>query len=127
MTMASGDIRNGGPKSEPYVPSMAKPVAIVGMACRLPAGASNLEDLWTTLANGQGGWTTHSGSRSVFSRYVHPNPAKRGCFESKGAHYLQDDIGYFDAHFFNVPATEATVIPSALVAHQGNSCWLIVS
>ena len=92
----------------PYPDDGPKPIAIIGMACRLPAGASNIEDLWTALANRQSGWTTHR-DRSVPNVYYHPNPVKKGCFEPNGGHYVEEDLARFDAKFFNVPAAEAVV------------------
>ena len=41
--------------------------------------------------------------------FYHPNPDKKGTYDQKGAHYVQEDIGLFDAAFFNVKAAEATV------------------
>lgn len=86
-----------------------KPVAIVGMACRLPAGATNVENLWKALASGQSGWGLHPEDRHMPSSHYHPNPAKLGCYNDKGAHYLEEDIARFDAQFFNVTPAEATV------------------
>ena len=86
-----------------------RPIAIIGVSCRLPAGASNVEDLWTALANGQSGWTSHPRDRNLLDRYYHPNPDKKGCLESKGGHYLEEDIARFDAKFFNVSVAEAIV------------------
>lgn len=93
----------------PSIVEGPKPIAIIGMACRLPAGASNAEGLWTTLANGQSGWTSHPGDRTVPDIYYHPNPDKKGCFNSKGGHYVEEDIARFDAKFFNMSVAEAIV------------------
>lgn len=84
-------------------------VAVIGMACRLPAGATNVENLWTALASGQSGWTPHPEDRYMPEIYYHPNPDKKGCYDSKGGHYVEEDIARFDAQFFNVPAAEAIV------------------
>ena len=86
-----------------------EPVAIIGMACRLPAGASNVENLWKALASGQSGWTLHPENRHSPNVHYHPNPDKKGCYNSKGAHYLEENIAHFDAQFFNVTSAEATV------------------
>ncbi len=86
-----------------------QPVAIIGMACRLPAGATNVENLWRSLASGQSGWTPHPENRHMPNPYYHPNPDKKGCYNTKGAHYLEEDIARFDAQFFNVTPAEATV------------------
>lgn len=94
-----------------------KPVAVIGMACRLPAGGTNIENLWTALASGQSGWTLHPENRHMPASHYHPNPDKKGCYNSKGAHYLEEDIARFDAQFFNVTPAEATVRLYALVVH----------
>ena len=86
-----------------------EPVAIIGMACRLPAGASNVENLWKALASGQSGWTLHPENRHNPNAHYHPNPDKKGCYNTKGGHYLEESIANFDAQFFNVTAAEATV------------------
>ena len=79
------------------------------MACRLPAGFKDVENFWTALASGQSGWTPHPKERLLPETYYHPNPDKKGTYDQKGAHYVQEDIGRFDAAFFNVKAAEATV------------------
>jgi acyl transferase domain-containing protein len=85
-------------------------VAIVGMACRLPGGATNVEKLWTALASGKSGWSPHP-ERQAPGAYYHPKPGKAGCYNSKGAHYLDEDIGLFDAQFFGLTSAEANVRP----------------
>ena len=86
-----------------------EPVAVIGMACRLPAGATNVENLWTSLASGQSGWSLHPEHRHMPSSHYHPDPSKKGCYNAKGAHYLEEDVARFDAQFFNVTPAEATV------------------
>ena len=94
------------PSSQKTLP---KPIAIIGMACRLPAEFTNVENLWTALAGGVSGWSHHPPKRLLPDICYHPNPDKRGCYDTKGAHYVQEDLGCFDAAFFNVKAAEATV------------------
>lgn len=98
----------------PTMPRELKPVAIVGMACRLPAGATNVENLWKALASGQSGWSLHPEDRHMPSSHYHPNAAKLGCYNAKGAHYLEENIARFDAQLFNVKPAEATVRPQDL-------------
>ena len=86
-----------------------EPVAIVGMACRLPAEATNIENLWTSLAGGESGWSPHPKDRMMPERFYHPNPDKKATYFAKGAHYLQEDVSLFDAQFFNITETEAIV------------------
>ena len=105
---------NGKETSPTPANSTPKAIAIVGMACRLPAGATNVENLWTTLASGQCGWSPHPSDSYMPERTYHPNPDKRGTHYSKGGHYLEEDIAAFDAQFFNITAAEATVNTSFL-------------
>lgn len=86
-----------------------EPVAIIGMACRLPAGATNVENLWNSLASGQSGWTLHPENRHTPNFHYHPNPDKRGCYNTKGGHYVEENIARFDAQFFSLTPAEATV------------------
>lgn len=39
-------------------PRELEPIAIIGMSCRLPGGASSPEQLWDNLANGASAWST---------------------------------------------------------------------
>ena len=93
----------------PKVNAKIEPVAIIGMACRLPAGGSNVENLWKALASGQSGWTLHPENRHSPNAHYHPNPDKKGCYNTKGGHYLEENIAHFDAQFFNVTPAEAMV------------------
>lgn len=93
----------------PKINGEPEPVAVIGMACRLPAGATNVENLWKALASGQSGWTLHPENRHTPNSHYHPNPDKKGCYNTKGAHYLEESIARFDAQFFNVTPAEATV------------------
>ena len=93
----------------PISDSKPNAIAIIGMSCRLPAGATNMENLWTSLASGQSGWTPHLSERYLPDKYYHPNPDKKGTYYSKGAHYLEENIALFDPQFFNITAAEATV------------------
>ena len=86
-----------------------EPVAVIGLGCRLPGGANDVENLWTALANGESGWAPHRRERQMPELFYHPNPEKKGTFYAKGAHYLEEDVGLFDASFFNITSTEAKV------------------
>lgn len=85
------------------------PIAIIGLGCRLPAGATNVESFWAEIANGESGWAPHPANRYDAEKYYHPDPDKKGSFNAKGAHYLKEDVALFDAQFFNVTVAEAIV------------------
>ena len=49
------------------------PIAIVGMACRLPGGSSNPEKLWNMIASGRSGWSSIPAERFTQSSFEHPS------------------------------------------------------
>ena len=99
--------------------SEPKAIAIIGMACRLPAGATSVENLWTALASKQSGWGPHP-ERYLSEKHYHPSPDKKGTYYAKGAHYLEEDIAAFDAQFFNITATEALVSSPLLYPNRSS-------
>lgn len=86
------------------------PVAIVGMSCRLPGEVSTLDDFWTLMCRARSGWGEIPKDRFNKEAYWHPNPEKRGCFNSVGGYFLKEDIAKFDAPFFNITNNEASAM-----------------
>ncbi|KAK3987689.1 hypothetical protein QBC44DRAFT_310175 [Cladorrhinum sp. PSN332] len=87
-----------------------EPIAIVGVSCRLSGGASNPQKLWELLAEGRSAWTEIPEDRWKAKGLYHPNSAKLGTTHVKGAHFLQEDVGVFDAAFFNYSAEAAAAL-----------------
>lgn len=102
------------------------PIAIVGMACRLPGKVSDLESFWEFCLAARNSWTEIPKERMNTSAFYHPDPERSGAvrlslsvprsrqadpcatqFHIKGAHFLQESIAAFDAPFFNITANEA--------------------
>jgi len=82
------------------------PIAIVGMACRFPGGADDLDSFWELLENGRDVHRTIPPDR--FNVDTHYDPTGKminstltpfGCFIN--------EPGLFDASFFNMSAREA--------------------
>ena len=86
------------------------PIAIVGMACRLPGGVSSTESLWEMCSRARTGWSEVPKDRFSHAGYFHPNPARSGTYNCEGGHFIRDDIALFDAPFFNITAQEATAL-----------------
>ena len=90
--------------------SLKMPLAVVGMACRLPGEVTTPVGLWELCARRRSGWSAVPPNRFNSEVFYHPNPQKLGAFNIKGAHFLSNDVAAFDAPFFNLTAAEATAM-----------------
>ncbi|CRG92715.1 Lovastatin nonaketide synthase [Talaromyces islandicus] len=87
------------------------PLAIVGIGCRLPGDATSPEKLWDMLANGKSAWSKVPADRWNEEAFLHPDPDDtNGTHNHAGGHFLKQDIGAFDASFFNVLPQEAAAM-----------------
>lgn len=84
-----------------------KRTAIIGMSCRLPGEVSTAEDFWDLCSRGRSAWSPFPETRFNADAYYHPDPDRPGSFNPVGAHFLKEDIGLFDAPFFNITLVEA--------------------
>ncbi len=85
------------------------PVAVVGMACRLPGGIDSPERLWDALLAGDDLVTEIPTDRWDHDEYYDPEPAVPGRSVSKWGAFL-DDVTGFDPEFFGINEREATAI-----------------
>ncbi|KAH9863177.1 hypothetical protein IAQ61_009454 [Plenodomus lingam] len=83
------------------------PVAIVGIGCRLPGGANNLDSLWELLSEGRSGRTKIPKDRWSAEEWFDAYPDAKQSMVTKHGFFLQDDISQFDAKFFGISSTEA--------------------
>jgi acyl transferase domain-containing protein len=86
------------------------PIAIIGMACRVPGDVSSAEELWELCSRARSGWSPIPADRWSHEGYFHPNAPKPGTYNPEGAHFIKEDIALFDAPFFNISAVEAKSI-----------------
>ena len=82
------------------------PVAVIGMACRLPGGIDSPELLWEALLRGDDLITEIPADRWDADEYYDPEPGVPGRSVSKWGAFL-DDVAGFDFDFFGVPEREA--------------------
>ncbi len=87
-------------EEEPTPEPKFEPVAIVGMACRLPGGVSDPEEFYQLCVRGRSGWMEMPEERFSKAGYHHPNPDKLGCYNPAGACFLSEDVSLFDAPLF---------------------------
>lgn len=83
-----------------------EPIAIVGMAMRLPGGVHNADDFWKMLVEKRNGLCDVPQDRYNVKGF-HDPAGKPGTFKPNKGYFLQDvDIQQFDTSFFSLSKTE---------------------
>ncbi|OJJ99176.1 hypothetical protein ASPACDRAFT_1870238 [Aspergillus aculeatus ATCC 16872] len=83
-----------------------EPLAIVGIALRLPGGVNTPEHFWEFLLNKQNGHGQVPGSRYNIDAFHHPS--RTGAVRTKNGYFLPEDPAYFDHQFFSLTPFEAS-------------------
>src|SRR4051794_668433 len=87
-----------------------EPIAIIGMSCRFPGGASEPSRLWDVLASGKSAWSEVPEDRfnmRAFHDRQDPHPSTTN---TAGGHFLDSDVGTFDCNFFEIKPREAQAV-----------------
>jgi polyketide synthase 5 len=87
----------------------ATPIAVIGMACRLPGGIGSPEQLWEALLHGDDLVTEIPPDRWDADQYYDPEPGVPGRSVSRWGAFL-DDVAGFDSEFFGIGEREATAM-----------------
>ncbi|KAA0102229.1 SDR family NAD(P)-dependent oxidoreductase [Mycolicibacterium sp. P1-18] len=87
----------------------ATPVAIIGMACRLPGGIDSPQLLWEALLRGDDLVGEIPADRWDADVYYDPEPGVPGRSITRWGAFL-DDVGGFDCDFFGMTEREATAV-----------------
>jgi polyketide synthase 5 len=85
------------------------PIAVIGMACRLPGGIDSPDLLWEALLRGDDLVTEVPPDRWDADEYYDPEPGVSGLSVTKWGAFL-DDVAGFDSEFFKIEEREATAI-----------------
>ncbi len=85
------------------------PIAVVGMACRLPGGIDSPQKLWDALLRGEDLITEVPADRWDIEEYFDPKQGVPGRSVSRWGAFLDDPTG-FDAPFFGLDEAKATAI-----------------
>ena len=91
------------------VTSSLTPIAVVGMACRLPGGIDSPHRLWEALLRGEDLVTEVPADRWDAEELYDPEKGVPGRSISKWGAFLQDVTG-FDPDFFGINEREATAM-----------------
>lgn len=83
-----------------------EPIAVVGMACRLPGGVVNPEDFWKVLSEGLDVVGEIPPDRWDVEAFYDPDPSAPGKSRTKAGGFLQDVAG-FEPTFFGISPREA--------------------
>jgi acyl transferase domain-containing protein len=111
-TLNTSSISEGSSSDNGFVSSPSSrnqiPIAIVGMACRLPGHSSSPTALWELLE--RGGVANNEPPASRFSldgHYDKLNPGRPRTMKSPGGMFIEDvDPALFDGQFFNLSRAE---------------------
>ncbi|WP_179473477.1 sulfolipid-1 biosynthesis phthioceranic/hydroxyphthioceranic acid synthase [Mycolicibacterium vinylchloridicum] len=97
------------------------PIAVVGMACRLPGGIDSPHKLWEALLEGADLVTEIPADRWDADDLYDPEPGVPGRSVSKWGAFI-DDVTGFDPDFFGINEREATAMdPQHRVLLE--TCW----
>ncbi len=86
-----------------------EPIAIVGLACRLPGSCNNPHALWNFLLGGEIASRTPPKTRFDFSNHYHGSK-KPNAMISPGGMFIDADPRDVDASFFQLTKSEATAM-----------------
>ncbi|KAH8722886.1 polyketide synthase PksD [Phaeosphaeriaceae sp. PMI808] len=84
-----------------------EPIAIVGLAFRLPQGAEDDSSLWNILEQGKNVMTPWPKSRANIDSFYDSSGDRLNTVPAVGAHFLDGDFTTFDAPFFSISKKEA--------------------
>jgi len=84
-----------------------EPLAVVGMACRFPGGASGLDRFWHLLENGVDAICDVPPGRWDPRKFYSPNPNQPGKAYVNQGGFLQEPVDEFDPFFFRMSPREA--------------------
>ena len=82
------------------------PIAVVGMACRMPNGIETPEAFWSALEKGVDATSDIPASRWDVDAYYDPDPEVPGRMYTRRGAFV-DDVELFDPRFFGISPREA--------------------
>jgi acyl transferase domain-containing protein len=85
---------------------LSDPIAVIGIGCRVPGGATNADEMWRLLRDGVDCSRTVPADRWDTREWYDPDPAAPGKSTTRMGSFL-DQIDMFDAGYFGILPREA--------------------
>ncbi|MEU5100172.1 beta-ketoacyl synthase N-terminal-like domain-containing protein [Streptomyces sp. NPDC020996] len=83
-----------------------QPLAVIGMSCRLPGGASP-EEFWQSLTDGRSLTAQFPEERHSVAGFYHPDPDHPGTAYTLAGNFLEGPVDTFDPTVFGISPREA--------------------
>jgi acyl transferase domain-containing protein len=99
-------IQNLEVKLETAQRASKEPIAVIGIGCRFPGGASDSETFWDLLRSGRDAISIVPADRWDADAYFDPDPDQPGKMVTRHGGFL-DQVDTFDARFFEIAPREA--------------------
>jgi acyl transferase domain-containing protein len=85
---------------------LREPVAVVGIGCRFPGGASDPDSYWSLLRSGRDAVAEVPRDRWDVDAYYHPNPDAPGKMSTRWGGFIEQ-VDRFDPQLFGISPREA--------------------
>ncbi|KAK7744554.1 Type I Iterative PKS [Cytospora paraplurivora] len=89
-------------------PSTGEPIAVCGLSLKFPQDASSEKGFWAMLLGKRNAMTDYPPDRLNVDAFYHPT--RYNALRTRGAHFLKEDLGVFDANFFSLTPSEASAM-----------------
>ncbi|KAA1251688.1 SDR family NAD(P)-dependent oxidoreductase [Mycobacterium simiae] len=89
--------------------TVAEPIAVVGIGCRLPGAVTGPDSFWDLLVDGRDAISRIPADRWDADAFYHPDPLAAGRMTTKWGGFVPDIAG-FDAEFFGITPREAAAM-----------------
>jgi len=84
------------------------PIAVCGFSLKFPQEASTEEAFWTMITEKRSAMTEYPRDRLNIDAFHHAS--RPNALRTRGAHFIDEDLGLFDAGFFSISPTEAAAM-----------------
>ncbi|KAF2463891.1 reducing type I polyketide synthase [Lindgomyces ingoldianus] len=86
---------------------VVEPIAIVGFSVKFPGEAKTSEDFWQMISEKNCASKLFPKDRMNVDAFYHPDGTRPDSVPVRHAHFLEEDLGAFDAPFFSLTPSEA--------------------